>query len=103
MDTETLQNLRSEYSAATLSEKDVAKNPIKQFDNWFKQVIAVDTHEANAMTLATASTDGRPSARIVLLKGFDERGFVFYTNYLSRRGANWLKTHWLRYCFFGLH
>jgi len=86
MDQSTIQNLREEYRAATLSEKDVAKNPMKQFEKWFKQVLEADSHEANAMTLATASTNGRPSARTVLLKGFDERGFVFYTNYLSRKG-----------------
>lgn len=100
MDQTTIQNLREEYSAATLSEKDVAKNPIKQFEKWFKQALDVDTNEANAMTLATATTDGRPSARIVLLKGFDERGFVFYTNYLSRKGRELAKNPLANLVFF---
>jgi pyridoxamine 5'-phosphate oxidase len=56
-----------------------------QFRRWFNEVLAADLHEPNAMTLATATPDGKPSARVVLLKGFDERGFVFYTNYEGRK------------------
>ncbi|WP_448698729.1 pyridoxamine 5'-phosphate oxidase [Mucilaginibacter sp. AW1-3] len=100
MDQTTIQNLRAEYSAATLSEKDVAKNPVKQFEKWFKQALEVNAQEANAMTLATATTDGRPSARIVLLKGFDERGFIFYTNYLSRKGKEMAKNPLVNLVFF---
>jgi pyridoxamine 5'-phosphate oxidase len=86
MNQEDLQNLRQDYSAATLSEDAINSNPIKQFDIWFNEAIDAKLHEPNAMTLATATHDGRPSARIVLLKGFDNNGFVFYTNYLSRKG-----------------
>ncbi len=72
---------------AALSERDVDRDPIRQFQRWFAE--AQDTKlaaEANAMTLATATPDGAPSARIVLLKGVDERGFVFFTDYRSRKG-----------------
>ncbi|MDB5134453.1 MAG: pdxH, partial [Mucilaginibacter sp.] len=81
-----IQNIRSEYSAASLSENETNANPIKQFDTWFNEALKGELQEANAMTLATATHDGRPAARIVLLKGFDNNGFVFYTNYLSRKG-----------------
>jgi pyridoxamine 5'-phosphate oxidase len=86
MNQEELQNLRQDYSAASLSEDTINSNPIKQFDSWFNEAIEAKLHEPNAMTLATATHDGRPSARIVLLKGFDNSGFMFYTNYLSRKG-----------------
>ncbi len=86
MDKEELQNLRREYSLAQLSEKTVNVNPVKQFDTWFNEAIDAKLHEPNAMTLSTATRDGVPSARIVLLKGYDNYGFVFYTNYLSRKG-----------------
>jgi pyridoxamine 5'-phosphate oxidase len=86
MNQEELQNLRQDYSAASLSETTININPIKQFDTWFNEAVEAKIHQPNAMTLATATTDGRPSARIVLLKGFDANGFVFYTNYLSRKG-----------------
>lgn len=91
MNKEELQNLRQDYSAATLSEKSINVNPIKQFDTWFNEALEAKIHEPNAMTLATATTDGRPSARIVLLKGFDANGFAFYTNYLSRKGKELTK------------
>ena len=83
---ETIQNLRQEYTAATLSEKSVAQDPISQFAKWFAEAMDADLYEPNTMTLATASPDGKPSARVLLLKGFDENGFTFYTNYLSRKG-----------------
>ncbi|MGF1924463.1 MAG: pyridoxamine 5'-phosphate oxidase [Bacteroidia bacterium] len=83
---EMLQNLRQDYRAAELSEKDVDKNPIKQFEKWFNAAIGAQIYEPNVMTLATADKTGKPNARIVLLKGFDEKGFSFYTNYLSTKG-----------------
>lgn len=86
MDKEELQNLRREYSLAQLSENTVNVNPVKQFDTWFNEAVEAKLHEPNAMTLSTATRDGVPSARIVLLKGYDNYGFVFYTNYLSRKG-----------------
>ena len=78
--------LRKEYTRAGLKESDAAPDPIAQFRRWFGEALAADLHEPNAMTLASATPDGRPSARVVLLKGFDERGFVFYTNYEGRKG-----------------
>jgi pyridoxamine 5'-phosphate oxidase len=86
MNQEDIQNIRSEYLSASLSESDANADPIKQFDKWFNEALKAEVQEPTAMTLATATHDGRPSARIVLLKGFDNNGFVFYTNYLSRKG-----------------
>lgn len=77
--------LRREYSRAGLTEAGSHPNPIEQFRRWFDEALDADLHEPNAMTLATATPGGRPSARVVLLKGFDERGFVFYTNYEGRK------------------
>lgn len=82
----TLADLRRDYSLAGLTEKDLAKDPFRQFDQWFQEAEAAKLPEPNAMTLATATKDGRPSARIVLLKGVDARGFLFFSNYASRKG-----------------
>lgn len=81
-----LADMRKDYSMAGLLEKDLAKNPFRQFEKWFQEAEAAKVPEPNAMTLATTGRDGRPSARTVLLKGCDGRGFVFYTNYESRKG-----------------
>jgi pyridoxamine 5'-phosphate oxidase len=80
-----LGRLRKEYARAGLREPDADRDPIEQFRRWFDEALAADLHEPNAMTLATSTPDGHPSARVVLLKGFDERGFVFYTNYEGRK------------------
>ena len=80
-------SLRREYTRAGLHEADMDPDPIVQFRTWFENIIAADLHEPNAMILATATSDGRPSARTVLLKGYDERGFVFYTNYEGRKAS----------------
>ena len=80
-----LKKLRKEYTRAGLTEADAHPDPIEQFRWWFYDALAANLHEPNAMTLATSTPDGRPSARVVLLKGFDERGFVFYTNYEGRK------------------
>ena len=82
----SLADLRKDYSLAGLLEKDLAKDPFRQFDKWFQEAEAAKLIEPNAMTLATTGADGRPSARTVLLKGIDGRGFVFFTNYESRKG-----------------
>jgi pyridoxamine 5'-phosphate oxidase len=82
----SVADLRKEYTRAGLRETDVAPDPIEQFRWWFAEALAAGLHEPNAMTLATASSGAKPSARVVLLKGFDERGFVFYTNYEGRKG-----------------
>jgi len=78
-----LARLREEYTGSGLRESD--PDPIEQFRGWFEEALAAELHEPNAMTLATATPGGSPSARMVLLKGFDERGFVFYTNYEGRK------------------
>ena len=78
--------MRQDYSAASLSEDTTKADPIKQFEKWFNEAVESQLHEPNAMTLSTATHDGRPSGRIVLLKGFNPTGFMFYTNYLSRKG-----------------
>lgn len=80
-----LTAIRREYERAGLSENELAADPVDQFRLWLEQVRAVEPLEFNAMTLATADREGRPSARVLLLKGVDERGFVFYTNYESRK------------------
>ncbi|AEA61882.1 MULTISPECIES: pyridoxamine 5'-phosphate oxidase [Burkholderia] len=82
----SLADLRINYSRASLDEADVASDPIRQFDKWFKEALDAQLPEPNTMTLATVDAEGRPSARIVLIKGVDERGFVFFTNYESRKG-----------------
>jgi pyridoxamine 5'-phosphate oxidase len=79
--------MRKEYTRAGLAEADVDADPVVQFGRWFEQAEHAGLFEPNAMTLATTTPDGRPSARMVLLRGFDERGFVFYSNYDSRKGA----------------
>lgn len=70
-----------------LDEAEVASAPFAQFERWFEEAVSAAVPEPNAMTLATVDANGRPTARVVLLKGFDERGFVFFTNYASRKGA----------------
>ena len=82
----SVADLRKEYMLNGLGESDVDADPIRQFRVWFDQALAAGLAEPNAMTVATATPDGRPSARMVLIKGVDERGFVFYTNYESRKG-----------------
>ncbi|MFI5153318.1 MAG: pyridoxamine 5'-phosphate oxidase [Chitinophagales bacterium] len=79
----SISELRKEYSKKSLSEDEVAADPFHQFERWWVEADESKIEELNAMTLATASSDGIPSARIVLLKGFDEAGFVFFTNYSS--------------------
>lgn len=79
----TIADIRKDYRLQSLLEKDVDPNAMKQFDTWWQEAIHSAIDEVNAMTLATASADGVPSARIVLLKGYDEKGFVFFTNYES--------------------
>jgi pyridoxamine 5'-phosphate oxidase len=98
----TLADLRKNYSRGALDAADVDPDPVRQFQTWFAQALDAKLPEPNAMTLATVDTQGRPSARIVLIKGVDERGFVFFTNYESRKGrelaansAASLLFHWI--------
>ncbi|MFO7997488.1 MAG: pyridoxamine 5'-phosphate oxidase [Bacteroidales bacterium] len=86
MEKKDLTSLRQEYAAERLEESQAAKDPFLQFATWFDQAMATGQKEPNAMTLATSSGDGKPSARVVLLKEVDERGFVFFTNYQSQKG-----------------
>jgi len=81
-----LAKLRREYMRAGLEESALARDPLEQFARWLDDAVRAEVPLANAMTLATATRSGRPSARAVLLKGFDARGFVFFTNYDSRKG-----------------
>lgn len=100
MDQQELQNLRQDYAAATLEENNTKGDPINQFEQWFNEALAAKLHEPNAMTLATATTSGKPSARVVLLKGFNPNGFIFYTNYLSRKGKELTKNPQAAITFF---
>jgi pyridoxamine 5'-phosphate oxidase len=81
-----IAGIRTNYSRQSLSENDIDPNAIRQFARWWQEAVDSKIDEVNAMTLATASADGIPSARIVLLKGFSEKGFVFFTNYNSYKG-----------------
>jgi len=82
----TISAIRTEYRQRSLSENDVKSDPIAQFSVWWDEAVSSQIEEVNAMTLATASADGVPAARIVLLKEYDKRGFVFFTNYESFKG-----------------
>jgi pyridoxamine 5'-phosphate oxidase len=84
----SLANLRKDYALKTLEEKDVDREPMKQFGVWMVEAIHAQVPEPTAMTLATVDAHHRPSTRVVLLKGMDARGFVFYTNYQSRKGRD---------------
>jgi pyridoxamine 5'-phosphate oxidase len=86
-----IADIRKEYKLQTLSEKDIHKDPFGQFEKWWQEAIHSGVEEPNAMTLATASADAMPDARIVLLKGFDDRGFTFFTNYRSAKGQQLLE------------
>jgi pyridoxamine 5'-phosphate oxidase len=96
----SLANLRENYTRGGLDERAVDPNPIVQFESWFQQALAADLPEPNAMTLATATRDGKPSARIVLLKEVSESGFVFYTNYMSRKGRDLEANPWAALIFY---
>jgi pyridoxamine 5'-phosphate oxidase len=94
--------LRKSYEKDALDETASEASPLKQFERWFRQALDGQLPEPNAMTLATVGADGRPSTRIVLVKGFDERGLVWYTNYESRKGRELaahpfaaLQFHWV--------
>jgi pyridoxamine 5'-phosphate oxidase len=82
----SISEIRKDYRLKEFSEADADPHPIRQFDKWWNEAVSSEIIEVNAMTLATASSDGVPSARIVLLKGYDEQGFIFFTNYNSYKG-----------------
>lgn len=98
----SLADLRKSYERAELNEEASHADPLQQFGQWLKEAIAAELPEPNAMTLATVAASGRPSTRIVLIKGYDERGIVWYTNYDSRKGEELaanpfaaLQFHWV--------
>ena len=93
-------DLRKDYRLASLDEHDVARDPLQQFESWWQQATTGEVDEPNAMTLATSTTAGVPSARIVLLKSFDEDGFVFFTNYESRKGMEMAENPHVSLLFF---
>jgi pyridoxamine 5'-phosphate oxidase len=86
VDNQALQQLRRNYASQTLDERTALQDPLHQFNRWCDEAMAADVPEPNAMTLATAMVDFKPSARVVLLKGISHGGFVFFTNYMSRKG-----------------
>jgi pyridoxamine 5'-phosphate oxidase len=86
LDKKIIQDLRKNYKLKSLDQKEVLENPFEQFSLWFEEAMNSQLPEPNAMILATASKEGIPSVRTLLLKGFDEKGFIFYTNYESRKG-----------------
>lgn len=98
----SIADLRKSYERAELSESASSANPFQQFDQWLQEAVSAQVPEPNAMTVATVSGDMRPSTRIVLIKGYDERGIVWYTNYDSRKGQQLagnpfaaLQFHWV--------
>jgi pyridoxamine 5'-phosphate oxidase len=96
----SIADLRQSYEKGILLEQDAKASPFEQFGLWFDQALEQNVPEPTTMTLATADSQGRPSARIVLLKGFDEAGFVFYTNYNSRKGQDLAVQPWASLNFF---
>src|SRR5947208_3109880 len=84
----SLAHLRTDYQTGALHEAEMDADPIRQFSRWLAEALAAGIDEPHAMTLATATPDGAPSARIVLLRGVDERGFTFFTNYESAKGRD---------------
>ena len=96
----SIADIRTDYARAALGESDVAADPIVQFQKWFSEAVSAQVHEPNAMCLATATPDAYPSARMVLLKGIDARGFVFYTDYRSRKGVELADNPHASLCFF---
>jgi len=94
-----ISGIRREYALRGLSERDAAADPFKQFDVWFDEAVRAGLHEPNAMALATVDTAGQPSVRLVLLKGFDQRGVVFYTNYNSRKARELADNRKAALCF----
>lgn len=95
----TIADLRKDYTQQALTEQDIDPNPIVQFHHWFEQALAAQVPEPNAMTLATATLEGKPSARIVLLKEVSEQGFIFFTNYESHKGQELIANPWAALTF----
>ncbi|MFT4154322.1 pyridoxamine 5'-phosphate oxidase [Parafilimonas sp.] len=97
---ENIAGIRKDYSLLSLDEANIAANAIEQFTRWWNDALQSETEEVNAMTLSTATKDGKPSARIVLLKDYDEKGFVFFTNYKSHKGRELAENPYAALTFF---
>jgi pyridoxamine-phosphate oxidase len=95
-----INTLRHDFAKQTLDKKEANADPVLQFEKWFKEAVEAKVWEPNAMTLATATADGKPSARILLLRNFNEDGFVFYSNYTSRKGEEILMNPYAALLFF---
>ncbi|TDB66945.1 pyridoxamine 5'-phosphate oxidase [Arundinibacter roseus] len=98
--TPNLADLRREYSLNGLSEEDILPDPLHQFRRWFDEALAAEIPEPNAMMLSTVNADNRPASRVVLLKELDAQGFVFYTNYSSKKGTDLALNPWAALTFF---
>lgn len=95
-----IEQIRRDFAKEELNESTIAENPIRQFSAWFEQALSADLLDPNAMTLSTVNKEGIPSSRIVLLKGVDEQGFRFYTNYKSRKGTELAENPHTALCFY---
>jgi len=95
-----IADIRKDYRLKSLLEKDVAANPVEQFGTWWNEAVSSEIDEVNAMTLATATKEGLPHARIVLLKSYDEQGFTFFTNYNSHKGQELKENPYAALVFF---
>ncbi len=100
MNQQELNSLRKEYSLKSLSETDVKASPFEQFDQWMREAVEAKLPEPNAMTLATSTFEGKPSARVVLLKHFSSEGFSFFTNYESRKAKQILQNPYAALVFY---
>ena len=100
IDKKIIQDLRRDYKLKSLDQKDVYENPFEQFSIWFEEALNSNLPEPNAMILATASKEGKPSVRALLIKGFDENGFIFYSNYKSRKGKELEENNYASVLFF---
>lgn len=96
----SIADIRKDYQLKSLSEHEVDQNPFAQFSVWWNEAVQSDIVEVNAMTLSTVTSTGKPSSRIVLLKGYDEQGFVFFTNYSSDKGRQLMQNHFAALLFF---
>jgi pyridoxamine 5'-phosphate oxidase len=96
----SIADIRKDYQLKSLSEHEVAENPFAQFSVWWNEAVQSEIVEVNAMALSTVTSGGKPSSRIVLLKGYDEHGFVFFTNYSSDKGQQISQNHFAALLFF---
>ncbi|HKR04189.1 MAG TPA: pyridoxamine 5'-phosphate oxidase, partial [Bacteroidia bacterium] len=96
----SIKSLRKNYGIEQLSEKNISKDPFKQFGIWMNTALEMNVNEPNAMNLSTVNEKGKPTSRIVLLRDFSNKGFVFYTNYLSRKGSELMSNPYAALTFF---